>query len=126
LHFPRDGCSPASAPLPRCSLCARFRRGAARISVAADRVLIPQPPGGANDNIARVIGPPLGDALGQPLIVENRPGRERQPWRWRSSQGAARWYTLLLGADAQIVVNPHFLLAAVVRTMRDLAPVASW
>ena len=38
------------------------------------RVLIPQPPGGANDTVARVISPPLGDALGQPIVSENRPG----------------------------------------------------
>jgi len=38
------------------------------------RVLIPQPPGGANDTVARVIAPQLGERLGQPIVVENRPG----------------------------------------------------
>src|SRR5919199_188381 len=35
------------------------------------RVLIPQPPGGANDTVARVIAPALGERVGQPLVIEN-------------------------------------------------------
>jgi tripartite-type tricarboxylate transporter receptor subunit TctC len=89
------------------------------------RVLIPQPPGGANDNIARVIGPPLGDALGQPLIVENRPGANGNLAMEIVAKAPPDGYTLLLGADAQIVVNPHFYSQLSFDTMRDLAPVAS-
>jgi tripartite-type tricarboxylate transporter receptor subunit TctC len=89
------------------------------------RVLIPQPPGGANDNIARVIGPPLGDALGQPLIVENRPGANGNLAMEIVARAPPDGYTLLLGADAQIVVNPHFYSQLSFDTMKDLAPVAS-
>ncbi|HYY59803.1 MAG TPA: tripartite tricarboxylate transporter substrate-binding protein, partial [Burkholderiales bacterium] len=72
------------------------------------RVLIPQPPGGANDTIARVIAPELGERLGQPLVVENRPGANGNLAMEVAAKAAPDGYTLLLAADAQIVINPHF------------------
>ncbi|HEX9431579.1 MAG TPA: tripartite tricarboxylate transporter substrate-binding protein, partial [Burkholderiales bacterium] len=48
------------------------------------------------------------DALGQPLIVENRPGANGNLAMEIVAKAPPDGYTLLLGADAQIVVNPHF------------------
>jgi len=107
------------------ALCAVAGAAQAQYPSRPIRVLIPQPPGGANDNIARVIGPPLGDALGQPLIVENRPGANGNLAMEIVAKAPPDGYTLLLGADAQIVVNPHFYSQLSFDTMRDLAPVAS-
>jgi tripartite-type tricarboxylate transporter receptor subunit TctC len=107
------------------ALCAVAGAAQAQYPSRPIRVLIPQPPGGANDNIARVIGPPLGDALGQPLIVENRPGANGNLAMEIVARAPPDGYTLLLGADAQIVVNPHFYSQLSFDTMRDLAPVAS-
>jgi len=107
------------------ALCAVAGAAQAQYPSRPVRVLIPQPPGGANDNIARVIGPPLGDALGQPLIVENRPGANGNLAMEIVAKAPPDGYTLLLGADAQIVVNPHFYSQLSFDTMRDLAPVAS-
>src|SRR2546423_10824017 len=89
------------------------------------RVLIPQPPGGANDNVARVFAPPLGDALGQPIVVENRPGANGNLAMELAAKAPADGYTLLLAADAQIVINPHFYRELPFDTLKDLAPVAS-
>src|SRR5204862_3507095 len=72
------------------------------------RVLIPQPPGGANDTVARVFAPALGEALGQAIVVENRPGANGNVAMEAVAKAAPDGYTLLLGADAQIVINPHF------------------
>jgi len=107
------------------ALCAVAGAAQAQYPSRPIRVLIPQPPGGANDNIARVIGPPLGDALGQPLIVENRPGANGNLAMEIVAKAPPDGYTLLLGADAQIVVNPHFYSQLSFDTLRDLAPVAS-
>jgi len=89
------------------------------------RVLIPQPPGGANDTVARVIAPPLGDALGQPIVIENRPGANGNVAMEIAAKAPADGYTLLLAADAQIVINPHFYRELPFDTLKDLAPVAS-
>ena len=89
------------------------------------RVLIPQPPGGANDTVARVFAPALGDALGQPIVVENRPGANGNVAMEAVAKAAPDGYTLLLGADAQIVINPHFYSNLPFDTMKDLVPVAS-
>ena len=89
------------------------------------RVLIPQPPGGANDTVARVFAPALGDALGQPIVVENRPGANGNVAMEAVAKATPDGYTLLLGADAQIVINPHFYSNLPFDTMKDLVPVAS-
>ena len=89
------------------------------------RVLIPQPPGGANDTVARVIAPALGERLGQPLVIENRPGANGNLAMEVAAKAPADGYTLLLAADAQIVINPHFYSNLPFDTLKDLAAVAS-
>ena len=89
------------------------------------RVMVPQPPGGANDTVARVIAPTLGDALGQPLVIENRPGANGNVAMEAAAKAPADGYTLLLAADAQIVINPHFYRELPFDTLKDFAPVAS-
>ena len=47
------------------------------------RLLVPIPPGGAPDIVARVVGQKLADALAQPLVIDNRPGAARSAKRSR-------------------------------------------
>jgi tripartite-type tricarboxylate transporter receptor subunit TctC len=89
------------------------------------RVLIPQPPGGANDTVARVIAAPLGERLGEPLVIENRPGANGNLAMEVAAKAPADGYTLVLAADAQIVINPHFYASLPFDTLKDLVPVAS-
>jgi tripartite-type tricarboxylate transporter receptor subunit TctC len=88
-------------------------------------ILIPQPPGGANDTVARVVAPALGERLGQPLIVENRPGANGNVAMELAAKAPPDGYTLVLAADAQMVINPHFYPNLAFDTMKDLVPVAS-
>ena len=89
------------------------------------RVLIPQPPGGANDTVARVIAPALGERLGQPIVIENRAGANGNLAMEVAAKAPPDGYTLLFAADAQIVINPHFYSNLPFDTMKDLVPVAS-
>lgn len=89
------------------------------------RLLVPNPPGGASDTIARVIAPRLGESLGQPIVVENRPGSNGNLSSELAARAAPDGYTLLLGQDSQIVISPHLYQGLSVDTLRDLAPVAS-
>jgi tripartite-type tricarboxylate transporter receptor subunit TctC len=89
------------------------------------RVLVPNPPGGATDTLARVIGPKLTEALGQPVVVENRPGSNGNLSSEMTARSAPDGYTLLLAPDSQIVINPHLYAKMPVDTVRDLLPVAT-
>jgi len=89
------------------------------------RLLVPNPPGGATDTIARVVAPAMGDALGQPVVVENRPGSNGNLSSELAAKAAPDGYTLLLGQDSQIVISPHLYPNLPVDTLKDLAPVAT-
>ncbi len=89
------------------------------------RLLVPNPPGGATDTIARVVSPRLGEALGQPVVVENRPGSNGNLSSELVARAAPDGYTLLLGQDSQIVISPHLYANMPVDTLKDLAPVAT-
>jgi len=89
------------------------------------RLLVPNPPGGATDTVARVIAPPLGDALGQPVVVENKPGSNGNLAMEITAKAPADGQTIILAADAQIVIGPHLYRDMPLDTLKDLAPVAS-
>ncbi|MFN2644381.1 MAG: Bug family tripartite tricarboxylate transporter substrate binding protein [Burkholderiales bacterium] len=89
------------------------------------KLLVPNPPGGATDTLARVIAPPLGEALGEPVVVENRPGSNGNLAMDLTAKAPPDGYTLILAADAQIVIGPHLYRDLRLDTLKDLAPVAS-
>jgi tripartite-type tricarboxylate transporter receptor subunit TctC len=89
------------------------------------RLLVPNPPGGATDTIARVVAPKLGEALGQPVVVENRPGSNGNLSSELAAKATPDGYTVLLGQDSQIVISPHLYKKMPVDTLKDLAPVAT-
>jgi tripartite-type tricarboxylate transporter receptor subunit TctC len=86
---------------------------------------VPNPPGGATDTLARVFAPRLGEALGQPVVVENRPGSNGNLAMEATARAAPDGHTLLLCADAQIVIGPHLYAKMPLDTLKDLDPVAT-
>src|SRR4051812_38778339 len=70
------------------------------------RIVVGFTPGGGNDIIARVFGQKLSESLGQPVIVENKPGAGAMLATEYVARSAPDGYTLLVGASGAMVINP--------------------
>jgi tripartite-type tricarboxylate transporter receptor subunit TctC len=88
-------------------------------------MLVPNPPGGATDTLARVFGPKLSEALGQTVVIDNRPGANGNLAAEAAARAAPDGHTLFLAADGQIVISPHLYRKLPYDTLKDLAPIAS-
>lgn len=89
------------------------------------RVIVNFPPGGAADQIARAISIPLQEALGQPVVVENRGGSGGNIGGDLVAKSAADGYTLLMSSGGMVSVNPHIYPKMPFDPAKDLMPVAS-
>jgi tripartite-type tricarboxylate transporter receptor subunit TctC len=87
------------------------------------RLIVPFAPGGVTDNAARVIAEPLGVRLRQQVVVENRPGAGGNLGSGAVAQAEPDGYTLLLGYDGTLVINPHVYGSIPFDTLRDFAGV---
>jgi tripartite-type tricarboxylate transporter receptor subunit TctC len=89
------------------------------------KLLVPIPPGGAPDIVARVVGLKLGEALGQQIVVENRPGANGNIAAEATAKSPPDGYTLMVCADSQIVINPHIYRRLTFDPLKDLSVVAT-
>src|SRR5687767_7925496 len=87
------------------------------------RIIVPFSPGGVADSSARVISEKLGARLGQQVLVENRPGASGNIGTQQVATSAPDGYTLLLGFDGTMVINPHVFARIPFDTLKDFAPV---
>ena len=87
------------------------------------KIIVPFAAGGPADNYARFIGKSLQDALGQPFVVENRPGAGSVIGTDAVAKSAADGYTLLLMSNAQ-TVNETLVPGKPYQLMRDFVAVA--
>jgi tripartite-type tricarboxylate transporter receptor subunit TctC len=89
------------------------------------KLIVPIPPGGAPDISARVVGQRLSELVGQPVVVENRPGSNGNIAMDLLAKSAPDGYTLGLLADSMIAINPHLYKEMQIDPLKDLVPVAS-
>ncbi|WP_438998135.1 Bug family tripartite tricarboxylate transporter substrate binding protein [Variovorax beijingensis] len=87
------------------------------------RVVIPFPPGGTLDTVGRLLAQKLGDQLGQPFIVENRPGGNGVIGADVVSKAPADGYTLLFNAST-FTTAPMTMKSVPYEVARDFTPVA--
>jgi len=122
--------TPPSRPWRRAAAAALLTLGTATGALAQAfpdkplKVIVGFPPGGAADQIARLVSTPLATALGQPIIVENRAGANGNIAGEAVAKSPADGYTLLLSSGGMVSVNPH-LSRMSFDPVKDLTPVAS-
>jgi tripartite-type tricarboxylate transporter receptor subunit TctC len=86
-------------------------------------LVVPYPPGGGVDAMARVVAAKLSDALHQQFIVDNRAGAGGTIGTRAVAQAAPDGYTLLLGHTGTISINPSLYVRAGYDPRRDFAPI---
>ncbi|MGQ3083374.1 MAG: Bug family tripartite tricarboxylate transporter substrate binding protein [Hydrogenophaga sp.] len=109
------------------ALLALGAQGAALAQAWPDKplkVVVGFPPGGAADQIARLVSTPLATALGQPVVVENRAGANGNIAGESVVKSPADGYTLLMSSGGMVSVNPHISRMSF-DPVKDLTPVAS-
>jgi len=87
------------------------------------RVIVPYPPGGDTDFLARLLGQRLSDRLGQPFVIENRPGAGTTIGTEAAARAAADGYTLLLSSPPS-AINATLYQSLKYDFLRDFAPIA--
>ncbi|MSQ71531.1 MAG: tripartite tricarboxylate transporter substrate binding protein [Betaproteobacteria bacterium] len=87
------------------------------------RLIVTVPPGGAADFIARLIGAKLAEALGQPLLVENRAGASGTIAADAVAKAAPDGYTLLQNSITTHGIGPHLYARLPYDSIRDFAPI---
>jgi len=70
------------------------------------RIIVPLPPGGSNDVLARILGAKMTETFGQPVIVENRPGAAGNIATDFLAKSAPDGYTLGIAPNQTVAVNP--------------------
>ncbi|PZW50900.1 tripartite-type tricarboxylate transporter receptor subunit TctC [Humitalea rosea] len=89
------------------------------------RIIIGYPPGGSNDVTARIIQPKLQELLGQPVIIENRPGANATLGADYVVRSDPDGYTLFLASSSPLVIAPFTSAHVPYDTGRDFAAIAT-
>jgi tripartite-type tricarboxylate transporter receptor subunit TctC len=85
--------------------------------------IVPTTPGGAGDTVCRVLAESMARQLGQPIIVENRPGAGGVIGSKLAAKAAPDGYTIVLGIDSALAVSPYLIGALPYHPRRDFAPI---
>lgn len=86
-------------------------------------LIVPYPAGGAADSLARAAMKATSPLLGQPIVIDNRPGAGGNIGVVAAAKAPADGYTLLLGHISPMVINPHTYAKLLVDPMKELTPI---
>ncbi len=87
------------------------------------RVIVPFPPGGAADIVARAITQEMGKAWGTQVVVDNRGGAGGLIGAEHAARAAPDGYTLLFASASPMSVNPHFAAKPPYHPLKDFTPI---
>ncbi|WP_421992616.1 Bug family tripartite tricarboxylate transporter substrate binding protein [Roseococcus sp.] len=113
---------------PRRTLLALPMLATARPAFAAPfperpiRLVVPYAPGGNTDVLARILSQPMSEILGQPVVVENRAGAGGSVASLQIARTRSDGYTLMVGSNGPMTVNPSIQPALGYDPLRDFAP----
>jgi tripartite-type tricarboxylate transporter receptor subunit TctC len=88
------------------------------------RLVVPFPPGGATDLLARIVSQKLSEALGQPVIVENKPGAGTIVGADAVARSVPDGYTLLIATSTTLAINPSLYRKLPYDPVKNFTPVA--
>jgi len=88
------------------------------------RLVAPFPPGSSIDVIARLLAQPMGDALGQPIVVENRAGAGGNVGVDAVVKSPKDGYTIGIGARGPLAINGYLVDSMSYDPVKDVAPIA--
>jgi tripartite-type tricarboxylate transporter receptor subunit TctC len=88
------------------------------------RIIVGYAAGGGNDIVMRIIAPKMAEGLGQPVIVENKPGAQSIVAAELVAKAAPDGYTLLMGASGPITINPAIYSRLSYSPPRDFVPIS--
>jgi tripartite-type tricarboxylate transporter receptor subunit TctC len=89
----------------------------------AIRIAVGFTPGGGNDLIARIVGQKLSESLGQPVIIDNKPGAGAIVATEFVAKAQADGYTLLIGASGAMAINPAVYAKLPYDPVKDFIPI---
>ncbi|HTE14337.1 MAG TPA: tripartite tricarboxylate transporter substrate-binding protein, partial [Burkholderiales bacterium] len=87
------------------------------------RLIVPYPPAGTTDFVAREIGSKLSEYFGQQVVIDNRPGAGTLIGLTQGARAPADGYTITFGTSAGLAVNPALGVKMPFDPMRDFIPI---
>jgi tripartite-type tricarboxylate transporter receptor subunit TctC len=106
------------------SLAAATEEPANTYPIRPVHIIVPFPPGGPADTIARIVGQKMSEHWGEPVIIDNRAGGNTVIGAQFVAKSAADGYTLLAAMDVTMVMNPLVMKNLPYDPLRDFTPVA--
>ncbi|SFD64908.1 tripartite tricarboxylate transporter substrate binding protein [Paracidovorax konjaci] len=127
LTHPRSALPRLGALLIGCVAAATFATGAAAQAAwpaKPIRLIVPFPPGGGTDMIARTVAQKLADQNRWNVVVDNRPGAGGNLGVDAAAKSAPDGYTLVMGQTSNLAINPSLYAKLPYDPLKDLVPVA--
>ena len=89
------------------------------------KMILSQPPGSGPDNVARLLGERLTKALGQPIVIDNKPGGQNVIGAQAAARSTPDGYSFYFATTAALVTNSYLFKTMPYNPQKDFVPVAS-